>query len=274
MDLLENASTLTNKILHRLHKVNQHIQIFPTDVDDLFTASGVLLLLDQQCDKNGPPPEPCLILNKRSRRVKQPGDLCCPGGRIIPSLDYFFAKLLTLPLFPLGRWPYWSHWRRGRHREAQRLALLFATSLRESSEEMRLNPLGVRFLGPLQPESLVMFERHIFPMVCWVRRQKRFRINWEVEKVVYIPLRNLLNPIYYGRYRLSMAPNIEINFHHMSNDFPCFVHQKGDEKEVLWGATYRIVTLFLKLIFGFEPPDLASLQVVPGILDENYYNGV
>ena len=111
-------------------------------------------------------------------------------------------------------------------------------------------------------------------MVCWVRRQKRFRINWEVDKVVYIPLRNLLNPDYYGRYRISMAPNVEIDYHDMTNDFPCFVHEKEDEKEVLWGATYRIVTLFLKVIFGFEPPDLSSLPVVPGILDENYYNGV
>lgn len=274
MDLPDDASTLINKILHGLHKVNQHKKIFPTDVYDLSTASGVLLLLGMHCAENGLPPDPCLILNKRSRRVKQPGDLCCPGGRIIPRLDYYFGKLLTVPLFPLARWLYWSSWRRERPHEAQRLAILFATGLRESFEEMYLNPLGVKFLGPLQPESLVMFERHIFPMVCWVRWQKRFRINWEVEKVVYIPLRKLLNPGYYGRYRISMAPNIEIEFHNMTNDFPCFVHQREDEKEVLWGATYRIVTSFLKAIFGFTPPDLASLPVVPGILDENYYNGV
>jgi len=271
---LEDASTLINKVLQGLHEVNQHEKIFPADVYDLSTASGVILLLGQQCDENGSPPEPCLILNKRSRKVKQPGDLCCPGGRTIPRLDYFFSKLLTLPLLPLARWPYWSHWCRERPQEAQRLGLLFATSLRESFEEMRLNPFGVKFLGPLQSESLVMFQRYIFPMVCWVRRQKRFRINWEVEKVVYIPLRNLLNPGYYGRYRISMAPNVEIDYHDMTNDFPCFVHEKEDEKEVLWGATYRIVTLFLKVIFGFEPPDLSSIPVVPGILDENYYNGV
>jgi hypothetical protein len=232
------------------------------------------LLLGQHGDENGSPPDPSIILNKRSRRVKQPGDLCCPGGRVIPRLDYYFAKLLTVPLLPLARWLYWSYWRRERPQESQRLAILFATGLRESFEEMGLNPFGVKFMGPLQPESLMIFQRFIFPMVCWVPRQKRFRINWEVEKVVYIPLRNLLNPVYYGRYRISMSPNIEIEYHNMKNDFPCFVHQRGDEKEVLWGATYRIVTLFLKLIFGFEPPDLASLPVVPGILDENYYNGV
>ena len=129
-------------------------------------------------------------------------------------------------------------------------------------------------MGPLRPESLMVFQRFIFPMVCWVRRQKRFKMNWEVEKLVYIPLRNLLNPAYYGQYRISMSPNMEIEYQNMKNDFPCFVHQRGDEKEVLWGATYRIVTLFLKLIFGFEPPDLESRPVVPGILDENYYNGV
>ena len=41
--------------------------------------------------------------------------------------------------------------------------LLFAASIRESFEEMGLNPFGVQFLGPLPPQRLVMFHREIFP---------------------------------------------------------------------------------------------------------------
>ncbi len=65
-----------------------------------------------------------------------------------------------------------------------------------------MNPVGVSFLGPLPPQQLAMFQRIIYPMVCWVPRQKRFFPNWEVEKLVYIPLRKLLNPDNYALCRM------------------------------------------------------------------------
>jgi len=135
--------------------------------------------------------------------------------------------------------------------EAGRLALLLAASLREGLEEMRLNPLGVTFLGPLSAQRLQMFDRVIYPMAGWMNRQKRFFPNWEVEKIVHIPLGCLLNSSGYRCYRLQMAGRSRI-----PSDFPCFLHQSGGVREVLWGATYRITTLFLELIFGFSPPPL------------------
>ena len=86
-----------------------------------------------------------------------------------------------------------------------RLRLLLATALREGAEEMRLNPLGVGFQGMLPPEHLVMFNRTIYPMVGWVQRQQRFFPNWEVERIVRIPVRALLVPTDYIRLRLTMA---------------------------------------------------------------------
>jgi len=47
-----------------------------------------------------PPGDICLILNKRSARVRQAGDLCCPGGRVNPRFDFYAARLLGC----LGRW--------------------------------------------------------------------------------------------------------------------------------------------------------------------------
>ena len=178
-----------------------------------------------------------------------------------------------MPFFPLARWSYWSRWRTRRPRPARRLALLFATSLRESFEEMRLNPLGVHFLGPLPSQSLVMFDRVIYPMVAWIPRQRRFFPNWEVEKIVRIPLKDLLNPGRYACYRITFKLGQENPQRGSPQDFPCFLHECHEESEVLWGATYRVVMVFLDLVFGFRPPDVRSLPVVSGSLDENYYSG-
>jgi hypothetical protein len=215
--------------------------------------------------------EPCLILNKRSVKVRQPGDLCCPGGRVSRRLDAGLATLLKLPILHLARWPHWPRWRKTRPRDAKWLRLLLATGVRESIEEMRLNPFGLTFLGPLPAQPLVMFQRIIYPMVVWVSGQKRFYPNWEVEKIIYIPLRDLLNSTRYARYRLrfeaqSTTPQI--------NTFPCFRYAKGNKEEVLWGATYRITAVFLDCVFGFVPPDLNSLPEIHGSLSRSYLNSI
>ena len=273
MSILENSHRLKERILGLLDEANQQEEGLKSDWRGLQSVSAVLLVLGMQGDETGSSQEPCLILNKRSSKVRQAGDLCCPGGRVSPRLDHYLAKFLTLPVFPLARWPHWSVWRNQRPEEACRLALLLATSLRESYEEMRLNPLKVQFLGALPTQELLMQQRVIYPMVGWISNQDTFKPNWEVEKVVSISLKDLLDHSYYARYRISFTPGSDQSFRLPTNDFPCFIHKNQDEEEVLWGATYRIVTTFLRLICNFTPPDLATLPVVPGILDENYYNG-
>ena len=68
---------------------------------DYRQASVVLFLLGNCPAESGDRPEPCLILNKRSARVRQAGDLCCPGGGITPGLDRPAAGLLK---YPGDRW--------------------------------------------------------------------------------------------------------------------------------------------------------------------------
>jgi hypothetical protein len=237
------------------------------------TSAGVIMLLGDR--RAGPDKltEPCLVLNKRSLRVRQPGDLCFPGGSIAPLIDPCLAPLFSLPFSSLGRWPYWKNWRQTHRRPAKSMSILWATGLRESLEEMRLNPFGVRFLGPLPPRSLVMFKRTIYPMVGWINRQKRFFPNWEVEKVVRLPLKDLLNPKYYSRYRLQIGKDAGQGQAASIQHYPCFRLQAPDNQEILWGATYRITLDFLRLVFGFEPPALETLPVVEGVLDETYLTG-
>jgi hypothetical protein len=271
--ILNDKKNLICHIRSTLHERTRNRPIYPQEEVDWDIAASVLLPLGHSSTKTGFPVEPCIIFNKRSLKVRQPGDLCFPGGSMSPLLDQQLARLFSLPFASLGRWKFWSNWKQNRTREAKLMSIFWATSLRESFEEMRLNPCGVKFLGPLPPQSLVMFQRKIYPMVAWIERQKRFFPNWEVEKIVHIPIRDLLNPAYYGRYRLNMETNPGTISPDNQREFPCFRFCKDDSFEVLWGATFRITILFLKYVFDFDPPVFDKLPIVSGNLDQNYLTG-
>ncbi len=270
-DLLRNPRALREYISEALHERSQGGHDFPEDILRSPKISSVLFLLSGNC--NGVAQEPCVVFNKRSFRVRQPGDLCFPGGRVAPRLDFFLSKVLKSPLSPLAQWRFWPQWRDRCVEQANRLSLLLATSLRESAEEMRLNPFGVTFLGPMPPEDLLMFRRILYPMVAWINRQKHFLPNWEVEKIVHIPLRELLHPDSYACYRLHFKGSGKTGDEGYTQDFPCVYHQNEREKEVLWGATFRIAMSFLKTVFGFTAPSMDSLPVIFKTLDERYLNG-
>ena len=239
---------------------------------DYRQASVVLFLIGDCPAAPGQRTEPCLILNKRSARVRQPGDLCCPGGGVTPVLDHPAAVLLKLPGSPLRRWPHWSSLKPVDANS--RLPLLTATAFREGLEEMRLNPLGLEFLGLLPTQDLVLFNRRIFPLVCRIKWQRRFYPNWEVAKIVPIPLRHLRDADRYAQYRLTIdIPNPD-RAAPETKTMPCFVHhypQGG--REIFWGATLRIALQFLEIVYGFVPPELDRLPVVPGRLTPEYLTG-
>lgn len=214
--------------------------------------------------------QPCLIFNKRSRRVRQAGDLCFPGGRMMPRADFLLSYFLKLPFSPLSRWPYWSWWRKQRPLEARRLSLLLTAGLREALEEMRLNPLGVKLLGPLPSQHLRLLAREIYPMVVLIERQQHFFPNWEVEKIITVPIQQLLNPAHYAACRISFGNSRDRHADRLQEIFPCFRLPDAGKPEILWGATYRMVVNFLEVAFDFQPPPAASLPVVTKQLGEAY----
>lgn len=206
------------------------------DLEDLYPneegpsderMSSVLLLLGEILSGEDRVPEVCIILNKRSKEVKQPGDLCCPGGAV-EKIDHFFARLLSFRGSILSRWPYWSELKRESPENARFLSLLYAAGLREAWEEMGVNPFRLVFLGPLPTHYLALFRRSIHPMVAWVSHQERFRLSWEVERIVKFPLRALLNPFNYAHYRIYVPDHLEWRFKEAGTvDFPCFVYRTG-----------------------------------------------
>lgn len=233
-------------------------------------GSAVLFVLTRHKSDRSGRTETCLLLNKRSRRVLQPGDLCCPGGGVATT-DKALATIMRLPFSPLYKWSHWQRWRAEHPETARDLAVLLTTGLREAWEEMRLNPLKVSFIGPLPVQRLIMFKRQIFPLAVWVPSYPHLRLNWEVERLIHIPLRRLLDPGNFGCYRLTFkSKGDDVR---RQNEFPCFIHQGRQGTEILWGATFRITIDFLKRVFGFNLPNMSSLPVVQGKRGKTYFNG-
>jgi hypothetical protein len=271
--LLDDSASLQKFILEALVEKCGCESLFGNESQDRVRSSSVMLLLSQQVAEDGAAPEICLILNKRSKEVLQGGDLCCPGGTINSRLDSYLARILWLPGSPLSRWPHWCCLHKNCPDEARLLSKLLATALREGWEEIRLNPLKVRFLGPLSSQCLILFRRVIHPMVGWVSRQKRFSPNWEVEKIVTIPLRSFVNHENYAVYRLDIPSHLGWRLPGKDHEFPCFLYRHQNNQEVLWGVTYRIVMSLLEMVFGFRPPDAGDLPRVHGVLEECYVQG-
>ena len=268
--MINNSRITATDIRQRLRNWNRDIRLYPGNIPDSRSSSAVLFLVGEGPPQKGLHSEPYLVFNKRSQRVRQAGDLCFPGGGISPILDPFLARLLKLPFSPLTRWPYWKEWRKQRKEESKALALLLAAGLREGLEEMRLNPFGGAFLGPLPPQELYLLGRMLYPLVFRIKDAKRYHPNWEVEKVVSIPLKEFLKPENYLAYRMHFASTRNVGDEAIQI-FPGFLPRGEAEAEVLWGATYRIVVTFLGIVFGFYPPEINDLEVVDGFRGETYF---
>ena len=268
--LPSSKTALVRQVAEALYHLCRKEPIFPAGVSVSKTAATVLFLIGFCRQGKARARQPCFIFNKRSMRVRQAGDLCFPGGRMMPRMDLFLSYFLKLPFSPLSRWPYWSWWRKQRPLEARRLSLLLTAGLREGLEEMRLNPLGVRLLGPLPSQSLRLFQREIYPMVVLIERQQHFFPNWEVEKIITVPIQQFLNPAHYAACRLSLGSGKDKHASSAIEAFPCFRLPDVAGPEILWGATYRMVINFLEVAFDFRPPPLASLPVVRKQLGEEY----
>ncbi|MDX9787055.1 MAG: hypothetical protein RBT11_09775 [Desulfobacterales bacterium] len=268
---IKDPGRLKSHICDRLQVACLRHKLRETYADTSIPSFAILFLLEMHRLPGRAHAEPCLVLNERSELVRQAGDLCFPGGGIMERLDPILAGLLKLPGMPLSRWPHWSYWQRRYPDTARRMALFLATGLRESFEEMRLNPLGIDFLGPMPSEKLILFHRVIFPTVGWLGRLQRLKLNPEVAQIIYLPLRDFFNPNHYARLHFRYDQRTMGNtLAPLPAEHPCFIPPIDNGTAPLYGATFRIVLTFLAVVFGFEPPALESLPMIPGNLGKNY----
>ncbi len=155
----------------------------------------------------------------------------------------------------------------------EQYAIFLGNALRESWEEIHLSPFNVEFLGPLPTYRLRVRRQIIFPVVGRVKRDWKYRLNWEVEKMVRIPLKEFYNPENYALYSLEVTPEMSAQGIPDPWEFPCLVHREDGEEEILWGATFAIIQSFLRLAFDIPLPYPDGRRVIHRPLISNYLTG-
>ena len=113
---------------------------------------------------------------------------------------------------------------------------LYETALRESVEEVGVDPSRVRCLARLPvTDTLGRFRIHPF-LSLWPEDDYRVQSPEEVERIFTVPLAHLLDPE--SRKRVSVE---EEGLVFEVSAFPL-------EGELIWGATYRITLHFLEIL--------------------------
>jgi len=210
-------------------------------------------------------------LIKRSSFVTQPGDLSCPGGMIHPLIDRLLRRLLIHSPLPVIRGRVRAY-ALNRGPNSFRITTLFlATALREAWEEIGLSPWHVRYLGPLPTYSLVRFRRTIFPLVAILDGAGPPRLNREVEKIVEIPLAAFFQEERIGCFTFSV-PDANGSDVSVPMRYPCLIHRNPDgSQEVLWGATFHIITRLLAIVMDYQLPDWQNGPVIERKLRADYH---
>jgi 8-oxo-dGTP pyrophosphatase MutT (NUDIX family) len=219
---------------------------------------------------NGTEGEFFFRLIRRSNRVAQAGDIACPGGMLHTKWDLPLKKLITGGLIPLLRNKAGLYARRRDSQTYNAVALFLANAVREAWEEIRLNPFRMLFLGPLPSHSLRLFQRTIFPLVGCVNSNHFFRLNDEVERIVDIPMQAFFQQENYGIITIIPGSGL-LPSGKSSEAKPCLIYLDPEGRQnVLWGATFSIVTNFLKIVLDFQIPEVQTGLAVNKIIDANY----
>jgi len=218
-------------------------------------AAGVFILLEyREASPQATDSEPAFLLIKRSERVAQSGDISCPGGMLNPLFDSLTSYLSTSRFLPLFRGEALNYARRRDIRTFRAIRLFLANAARESWEEIGLSPFNVSFLGALPTYSLHIMRRTIFPVVGLIKRPWQYKSNSEVEKIIEVPVNAFFNPVNYGRFYFQ-SENSWRKDDGFPAYFPCLIlKQEDDTEEILWGATFNIITNFLSVVFEQSLP--------------------
>ena len=230
-------------------------------------TAGVLVLLGKYPIQGNSEDKYFFLLNKRSVNVQQPGDLCFPGGHPNQWMDLILSHLIIPYILPLKKGIGFQMNKKNNRESFQTIMYFLGNALREGFEEIRLNPFKIDFLGALRCYRLELFHRLVFPMVGIMKKEIKLKPNWEVDKILRLPLTSLFNHNDYATYKLKVEGRFRKMFDNDWVDHDCFIHREdGQPDEILWGATYKIIMSFLKAVFDFTPPDTKLRPIIQGEL--------
>ena len=212
-------------------------------------------------------------LIKRSESVAQAGDISCPGGILEPRTDEMLSRILFKTEMIRSADDRSLNALPGKDEQTASLIRLFLmNALRESWEEIGLDPLNVCFLGALPSYSLTFFSRTIFPVVSLVREPFDYRLSDEVEKVMEIPVDYFFHSSFYAVLEIESGSGNSDSRYNMK--FPCLVVPDGSgHDDILWGATFNIIVNFLQTITGNPVPPSPPTRTVKKMLPPHYASG-
>ncbi len=172
---------------------------------DHFRPAAVLVPIQER--ENGD----YLVLTKRTEQLSShKGQIAFPGGRVEPGDD--------------------GH---------------LAAALRESYEEIGIEPRHVRVLGQLD-QITAGFNYLVTPFVGLIPFPYNYSLNpAETEAVFSVPVAALLD---------RSCFRVELRFSPANRRGEPIYHFQYDGLDI-WGATARIIKQFLELVYGFETPE-------------------
>lgn len=183
-----------------------------------------------------------VLLRLRAALAAMPPTTDAPPGIASAVLVPLFAHDDGLHLLYTKRSEDLSHHRGqvsfpgGRH-VADADPSLLATALRETEEEIGVEPRHVDVLGPLAPIHTFRTNFLITPFVGVIPHPYDFRPNpREVSVIFSVPIDALLDP----------ATSAEEEWTFDDGTFPVATFRHGDH--VIWGATHRITSHLLELL--------------------------
>jgi 8-oxo-dGTP pyrophosphatase MutT (NUDIX family) len=111
-----------------------------------------------------------------------------------------------------------------------------ATALRESAEEIGIQPEEITILGCLTPLYIPVSNFNVTPVVGYTAKEPEFAIDpQEVQYLIFVPLEELL--------RSENIDSEERSFLGETFQIPYFYH----EGEKIWGATAMILSEFIEV---------------------------
>ena len=115
---------------------------------------------------------------------------------------------------------------------------LHATALRETNEEIGVNPQQVKILGKLTKMYIPPSHFDVYPFVGFVDKKPDFKVdNTETKAILEINLEDFLNPACQTIKTIHHRTGITV-------DVPCFYLNN----KIVWGATAMILSELLVII--------------------------
>lgn len=118
----------------------------------------------------------------------------------------------------------------------------WATAKREAYEEINLDPALPKKIGTLESFITVGSKSFVTPVVATLEGRPELKANsYEVEKILHVPLTELLLPEVYHEEVWELRNGQQRNIH--------FFELIGD---TVWGATGSMIKQFLTIIHGIQ----------------------